>query len=81
MSDAAEDWAEHVASQGLLTERQALVFFLREVEGMRRVEIAEKLDVHPSAVDDHFRRAREKIESARGTLNVLSGTAGLEKWA
>lgn len=60
---------------GLLKNRQAEAFLLRELEGRSRHEAAESMGITPSTVDDHYRAAQAKIEAARETLALLPDEA------
>jgi len=62
--DAAEAAAAELAD-GLLTERQALAYLLRDVVGVDRQATADAMDSTPSNVDNLQRRASEKVEQAR----------------
>lgn len=68
-------WAKETATQisdaGLLTERQAAAFVLREIVGMPRVTAANSMDISPNVLDKHLRAARDKIDAAEETLEEL----------
>ncbi|AOW80121.1 hypothetical protein HTSR_0936 [Halodesulfurarchaeum formicicum] len=66
-----EDLIEQLTEADLLTRRQAEVWVSREVEGLSRSKTAEKMDISPYTVDDYLADAREKIERARGTVEIL----------
>ena len=68
--EAAETAAEALAD-GLLTERQALAYLLREVAELDRQTTAEAIDSTPSNVDNLQRRASEKVEEARDLVDTL----------
>jgi predicted DNA-binding protein (UPF0251 family) len=72
------DRAATLAAAGLLTEQQARVYLLRDVEGLERRGAAEWLGVTPSAVDQHLAAAREKIEAARTTVDVAAEIHGTD---
>jgi DNA-directed RNA polymerase specialized sigma24 family protein len=63
--------AEALAGAGLLTEQQGRAWYLRDLADLTRAETADVLDVTISTVDKHTRAAREKIEVARATVDVL----------
>jgi DNA-directed RNA polymerase specialized sigma24 family protein len=70
--------AETLAEAGLLTERQARVYILRDVLALRRGEVADVLDVSASAVDGHRAAARDKIEAARETVERIDALGGFD---
>ena len=68
--EAAETAVDGLAD-GLLTERQALAYLLREVAGLDRQTTAEAIDSTPSNVDNLQRHASEKVEEARDLVDTL----------
>lgn len=56
---------------GLLKDRQAEAFVLRDVEGHSREEAADLMGLDPSTVDTHLHRARSRVEAARETIALL----------
>jgi DNA-directed RNA polymerase specialized sigma24 family protein len=66
-----EDRATILAAAGLLTEQQARVYIFRYIDGRDRRETANYLDVTPSAVDQHATAAREKLQAAHTTVDVI----------
>lgn len=71
VSPSVRDTARRLADPGLLTDRQALAYTLRDVEGVRRDEAAEKMGISKSGLDDHLGTARRKLDQATSTLSVL----------
>jgi len=66
--ERAEDFAAALASDGLLTERQALAYVCRDVEGLDRARAAEVMGCSVNVVDKHLRAARDKLSSAVDTI-------------
>lgn len=62
---------ERLYDAGLLTERQAEAFVLREIELTPRPEAAESMGVKPSTLDSTLQQAKQKVESAEETLEVI----------
>ncbi|WP_435360127.1 hypothetical protein [Haloarchaeobius sp. DFWS5] len=67
---AARAAAEELAGE-TLTERQALVYVLRETMDVDRQTAADVLDSSPSNVDNLQRRAAEKVKDARRIVDGL----------
>ncbi|MFC4448151.1 MULTISPECIES: hypothetical protein [Halorussus] len=63
--------ADRLADADLLTRKQAEVYALREIAGFDRLKTSSLLQITESGVDNHLAAAREKIESAEETLDVL----------
>lgn len=61
---------ERLASHGLLTERQATAYLLRDIEGVSRSDAADKMDCSLSTLDHHLSEARNKMYQARHTLEM-----------
>lgn len=57
--------AAGLSETGVLADKQAHVYAMREIESFERGETAELLNVAPSTVDTTLRRARRKAEGAR----------------
>ena len=74
--------ADRLEQAGLLTQRQAEVYFITQIAGRHRTVAATRLGISESAVDDHLRRARSNIRAARRTLDLLDDTGGeaVGKW-
>lgn len=67
----AGDIVRDLRDSGLLTEQQAMVYAYRELVQWDRRKTAEKLGTSPSNVDNLLARAREKVQQARETVDVL----------
>jgi DNA-directed RNA polymerase specialized sigma24 family protein len=67
---------ERLAEAGLLTERQAEAFVLRDCLDLTRSEVADRMGVSVSAVDNHAAAAREKIEAANATVREVRAFGG-----
>jgi len=63
--------ADRLAQAGLLTQKQANVYFITQIADRHRTVAASRLGISESAVDDHLRRARSKLNAARRTLKIL----------
>jgi DNA-directed RNA polymerase specialized sigma24 family protein len=70
-SPTVEHTAGVLAAAGLLTERQAHAYLLREVEGVGRQATADRLGVSTSTLDSHLAKARRKVNQARETVGIL----------
>jgi hypothetical protein len=62
---------EQLAGAGLLTERQAQAYVLREIEAVPRDGAAQWMGVATGTMDDYRRDAVDKIEAAEATLDVI----------
>jgi len=62
---------DQLADAGLLTERQAQAYVLREVEAVPRDGAAQWMGVEPTTMDDYRLDAEEKVEGAEATLDVI----------
>jgi DNA-directed RNA polymerase specialized sigma24 family protein len=74
--------ASRLAAPGILTERQAIAYVLRDVEGIPRQETADRLGCSASNLDTLLGRARSNVDDAAATLSVLHGldaTPGLAR--
>lgn len=71
MKYSVEEEIDMLASAGLLTERQAEVYVLREIEATPGWAVAEELDLGESTVSDYLADARAKIDKAEATLDVI----------
>jgi transcriptional regulator len=67
---------ETLAERGVLTERQARVYVLRDVLGLSGEEVADRLGISPSTVSAHRSAARERIEAARRTVEEVRALGG-----
>lgn len=74
MSEATGDVtraAEELSDAGLVTERQALAYVLRDVEAVPREEAAESMGISPSTLDTLLAKARRKVSAARATADAV----------
>ena len=62
---------QRLVDEGLLAERQAEAFVLRDVEDLSRGDAAERMGVAQSTLDNTLRAAREKIDAAEATLAII----------
>lgn len=69
VSPSVRGTARRLADPGLLTDRQALAYVLRDVEGVSRPDAAEQMGVAKSTVDGLLGTARRKLSQARDTLD------------
>ena len=82
VSQSVRALAGRLAAPGILTERQALAYVLRDVEGVPRQEAADRLGCSASNLDTLLGRARSNVDDAAATLSVLHGldaTPGLAR--
>lgn len=66
-----DDDIEQLVEAGLLTERQAEAFILRDVELVPREATAESMGISTSTLDTTLGRARSKVEAAEATLEAV----------
>jgi len=82
LADEAPPWTQRVTGDvvrlvdeltdaGLLTERQALVYVLRDVKGLDPDDTAADVGIGTSAMYDHLAAARSKLSAARSTLDTF----------
>lgn len=71
VSPSVRGTARRLSDPGLLTDRQALAYVLRDVEGVSRSESAERMGCSKSNLDTLLGRARRKLDQATSTLAVL----------
>jgi DNA-directed RNA polymerase specialized sigma24 family protein len=63
--------ADEIASAGVVSERRALAWTLRVVEGVSREDAAAMMGVSTSTLDKQLSAARSEIEAARETVDVV----------
>lgn len=66
-----EDAIAELADAGMLTERQAEAFVLRDVEAVPRSAAAESMGVSVNTLDNTLGTAREKVEKAQKTAEAV----------
>ena len=71
MSSDVEETIDRLEETGLLTERQAEAFVLRDIELVPRQATAESMGVSVNTLDNRLARAREIVEEAREGLDVI----------
>lgn len=71
MSETLEDDVQGLVDAGLLTERQAEAYVLRDVEAVPRGAAAEMMGISPNTLDDRIAEARRKVKAAEATLDTL----------
>lgn len=69
---SVRDAARRLSDAGLLSDRQAVAYVLREVERVERPLAAEKMGVAVSTLDNQLTDARNKVSAARQTLDLLA---------
>lgn len=62
---------DRLAEAGLLTRRQAEAYVLRDIEAVPRQGAAESMDVSINVVDKYLRAARDKVQEAEETIDVV----------
>jgi DNA-directed RNA polymerase specialized sigma24 family protein len=70
-SDAVRELARRLAAPDVVTERQAVAYVLRDVEGVGREDAADRMGCSVSNLDSLLGRARSNLDDARTTLSVL----------
>lgn len=66
-----EDSIEQLADAGLLTERQAEAFILREIEACPRQATAEQMGISVNTLDNTLGRARKLVDQAEATAAAV----------
>lgn len=67
----AEEPIDQISSYGLLTERQAEAYVLRDIKAVPRTEAAEQMDISVNTLDKHLAKARRKVEQAEETIETI----------
>ena len=70
MSSPQED-ADRLATTGILGERQALAYALREIHGVGRQEAADRMNTSASNVDNLLRSARSRVGGAEEIVAIV----------
>ena len=65
------DAIAELADAGLLTERQAEAFVLRDVEAVPRAAAADSMEVSVNTLDNTLGVARRKVERAQATAEAV----------
>lgn len=71
MGESYEDRAEYLVEHTALKRREADVYALKE-QGLTHAEIAERLDLSKSTVDEYSRRINDRVARAQATLEEVS---------
>ena len=53
-----------------LTKKQAVVYLMVEILGLKKIEVAKRLGISSAAVCAHYRKARERIQEKISTQEV-----------
>jgi len=69
---------DRLTEAGLLTERQAEAYVLREFAGYSREDAAEWMDISPNTLDSRLSTARRKVEAAEATVEAIDAIHGFE---
>lgn len=67
-----ESRAEEIASDTLLTEREAEVWLLQEA-GLTRDSIGTELGISIHSVDEYRKRRKKKLRKAQATVETVNG--------
>lgn len=68
---SVEEDIEQLADAGLLTERQAEAYVLRDIELVPRQAAADAMEISVNTLDKRLGEARRKVEQAEATLDAL----------
>ena len=71
VNENADEAIQQLVDDGLLTERQATAFVLREIELTPRPAVAEHMDISANTLDNTIRAAKDKIEAAEATIATI----------
>lgn len=63
--------SDPLADAGLLSQLEADVYVYRAIESMDGEEVARQMGLSPSEVDESLKRAREKIQQADETVELV----------
>jgi len=64
-----------------MPQRQAQVYVMRELEGLTRQEVAEKLEISPNTVDNQYTRAKSHMTNAvEKTMFLEDEIGGVLEW-
>lgn len=76
LSKSVQYTVERLVDAGLFTERQAQAYVLREMEGIRRPDAADMLELDKTTVDSHHQEAKKKVRACRETLAIVGDSEG-----
>lgn len=71
-----EEAVSELVEAGLLTERQAEAWVLRDVEAVPRQAAAASMGISASTLDNYRRAAEQKVEAARETIGAVEEARG-----
>jgi DNA-directed RNA polymerase specialized sigma24 family protein len=71
VTDPERALARRLAEPGIVTDRQALAYVLRDVQGISRPDAARLMGCSKSNLDTLLDRARSHLDDAAATLSVL----------
>jgi predicted DNA-binding protein (UPF0251 family) len=66
-----EEAIDRIVTAGLLTERQAEAYVLREIESVPRQAAADHMKISVNTLDKRLGEARRKVEHAEETVNTI----------
>ena len=78
--DFAAGRVEQLTEAGLLTEREAQAYVLRDDCSMGREYTADRLGISTSRVDNALRAARQRLQNARETIAVTEEWVGTQEY-
>ena len=68
---SVDDDIDRLVEAGLLTERLATAYVLREIEAVPRDAAAESMGISVNTLDNQLRRARDIVDEAHETTAVV----------
>jgi len=68
---SVESDTEQLADAGLLTERQAEAFVLRDIEACPRQATADEMGISVNTLDNTLSTARKKVRQAEATVDAV----------
>ena len=71
VADRVRADADRLATTGILGERQALAYALREIHGVGRQEAADRMETSASNVDNLLRSGRARIGGAEEIVAIV----------
>lgn len=66
-----EDDIQQLVDAGLMSERQAEAWVLRDLELVPRPAVAESMGISVNTLDKRLREARDKVEAAEATVEAV----------
>jgi DNA-directed RNA polymerase specialized sigma24 family protein len=71
VADRVRADADRLATTGIVGERQALAYALREIHGVGRQEAADRMNTSASNVDNLLRSARARVGGAEEIVAIV----------